>query len=287
MIPVIDTTVHTIPERVRCTACDAETSAWMLANALATVEWVLVEGFWFCAKHAPAAPWIVALDRERNAHQVTMLKLDEYIGRASRVPGLSADLDAAQWERDVVLQRQPAAGQALREIDRLNTRRDADVAEWLATYEAMRAEIDRLTGAPPNWSHAEALQQRDAMIAANVEAQARIAELVAEVAASEAIEVQLAAKIGELHVEIEALRCNDLGTYFAGELSPERHEAFCAHLARCAACEPGLLELMQQEAIVSSGIDRGKAVIDAAVAWVRAGGTLAALAAAVNAMEET
>lgn len=103
--------------------------------------------------------------------------------------------------------------------------RAADLAEWRATYEAMRAEID-------------------------------------------------------------ALRCGDLAPYFDGELSAERRDAFCAHLARCKACEAGLLGLMQQDAVVSSGIDRGKAVIDAAVAWVTADGPIGAVIDAVNALDE-
>lgn len=45
--------------------------------------------------------------------------------------------------------------------------------------EAARAEVERLTAALPNWSHAEALQQRDALIAANVAAQAEIRRLTA------------------------------------------------------------------------------------------------------------
>lgn len=39
--------------------------------------------------------------------------------RASQIPGLSAALDEARWERDVVLARDPAAGQAIAEIARL------------------------------------------------------------------------------------------------------------------------------------------------------------------------
>lgn len=39
--------------------------------------------------------------------------------RANGIPGLTAALDEARWERDVVLQREPAAGQALNEIERL------------------------------------------------------------------------------------------------------------------------------------------------------------------------
>lgn len=51
-------------------------------------------------------------------------------------------------------------------------------------------------------------------------------------------------------VEIEALRCSDLGAYFDGELSPGRRDAFEEHLTRCRRCADGLVGLMQETAIV-------------------------------------
>ncbi|HEU4727717.1 MAG TPA: hypothetical protein VFT22_07505 [Kofleriaceae bacterium] len=52
---------------------------------------------------------------------------------ASRVPGLTASLDEARWERDVALKREPAAGQALAEISRLRAELEtANAARALA-----------------------------------------------------------------------------------------------------------------------------------------------------------
>lgn len=173
--------IEPLPARIRCTACSAETSSSLLEIAPATMGWLLLEGFWFCADHAAAAPWIVLLDRARNAHQAALLRQEQL--------------------------------------------RDDDLIEAATTYEAMRAEI-------------------------------------------------------------EVLRCGDLGEYFDGELSTERRDAFDRHLATCERCAAGLLGLMQQDAVVSQGFERRAAVVDAAVACVRRGGTLAALTAAVNAMED-
>ena len=89
-----------------------------------------------------------------------------------------------------------------------------------------------------------------------------------------------------MRAELDALRCGDLGPYFDDELSAERHAAFDLHLTTCERCAAGLPVLMQQDAVVSQGFARRAAVVDAAVAWVRRGGTLAALTAAVNTLED-
>jgi hypothetical protein len=55
-----------------------------------------------------------------------------------------------------------------------------------------------------------------------------------------------------MRAEIKALRCGDLGPYFGGRLSAERAAAFQLHLATCAACAAGLLDLMQLEASLTT-----------------------------------
>jgi hypothetical protein len=220
------------PERIRCTACSADTTAWMLAIAPTTMGWMLLEGFWFCEVHAPAAPWIVLLDRERNAHQVTLLTLEQAIddlGHATSAEGDWLSKTSRMMCETMLGERDALRGKVREhaaEIEALTIARNTDRTEWIATYDTMRAEI-------------------------------------------------------------EALRCGDLGAYFDGELSSERRDAFDRHLATCKTCAEGLLGLMQQSAIVSDVVERRDAVVAAAIAWVRAGGTLAALHAAVNAIEET
>lgn len=70
-------TAPLISERVRCAGCAAETSQATLDAAPTTMGWVEHDGFRLCADCAPSAKYIVALDRERNAHQVTLGKLEQ------------------------------------------------------------------------------------------------------------------------------------------------------------------------------------------------------------------
>lgn len=80
--------------------------------------------------------------------------------------------------------------------------------------ESARAEVDHLTAALPNWSHAEALQQRDALIAAGVAAQAEIRRLRSE-------------RVPLSDLQREATEVNDLNGVVA----------FCAGVfARIARC---------------------------------------------------
>lgn len=64
----------------------------------------------------------------------------------------------------------------------------------------------------------------------------------------------LRARVRVLTAEVEALRCGDLGAFHDGELSPERETAFRLHLATCAACEAGLLPLMQLDARLRTSV---------------------------------
>lgn len=228
-----------LPTRIRCTACSAETSSAVLEIAPVTNGWLLLDGYWFCADHVTAAPWIIALDRANNAHQVTMLRLAEAadergsavaerLGAVVEVSQLAARCEGLEG----MLGSERDAGALRTRIRNLRARneheRAADLDEQSATYATMRAQI-------------------------------------------------------------EALRCGDLDAFHDGELSPERAAAFRLHLATCAACEAGLLSLMRLDVNLAGMADVGvrrRAVFDAAVAWVTAGGTLAALTAAVNAMED-
>lgn len=114
----------------------------------------------------------------------------------------------------------------------------------------------------------------------------RTAELDAITVARNQDRTEWVATYEAMRTELDALRCGDLGPYFDDELSAERHAAFDLHLTTCERCAAGLPVLMQQDAVVSQGFARRAAVVDAAVAWVRRGGTLAALTAAVNTLED-
>lgn len=118
----MDIPIEPLPARIRCAACGAETSSTLLHLAPTTMGWLLLEGFWFCADHASAAHWIVQLDRERNAHQVTLLRLD------------AAHVDAIDGEH--------ADGTACLECEvrMLRKQRTADIAE----IEALQAALLRL-----------------------------------------------------------------------------------------------------------------------------------------------
>lgn len=48
-------------------------------------------------------------------------------------------------------------------------------------------------------------------------------------------------RIAALEREVEQLRCGDLMPFHDGDLSPERHSAFKAHLGRCAECQRDLV----------------------------------------------
>lgn len=69
-------TAPLISERVRCACCPAETSLATLETAPTTMGWTELEGFRFCETCSPRAADVVALDRERNAHQRTIGQLE-------------------------------------------------------------------------------------------------------------------------------------------------------------------------------------------------------------------
>lgn len=90
MMPVITPQ----PARVRCTACPAEIERGCLDIAPLTWDWLMLDGHWFCPDHRTAAPWIVALDSERNAHQVTLLRLDE---ARDRIAALEREVETLRF----------------------------------------------------------------------------------------------------------------------------------------------------------------------------------------------
>lgn len=72
-----------------------------------------------------------------------------------------------------------------------------------------------------------------------------------ELGAAAATEVRLTERVAELEELVEQLRCGDLDAFHDGELEPDRAEAFRKHVTRCARCEAGLLDLMQETATTS------------------------------------
>ncbi len=96
---------------------------------------------------------------------------------------------------------------------------------------------------------------------------------------------EAAATYATMRAEIEALRCYDVDAFHDGELSTERADAFRLHLGTCVACESALHDRMQVSTMVSSAVDRQRAVVDAAVAWVTADGSITAIVAAVDELE--
>ncbi len=64
-------------DAIRCTRCTAHFDRALLVFAAIRGNWIEIDGFWFCGDCHAFAPLIVQLDRERNAHQVTMLKLEQ------------------------------------------------------------------------------------------------------------------------------------------------------------------------------------------------------------------
>lgn len=60
------------------------------------------------------------------------------------------------------------------------------------------------------------------------------------------------AREAELEQLVEALRCGDLVNFAAGELAPDRAEAFREHLVRCTACQVGLVENANLDARLSA-----------------------------------
>lgn len=124
-------TVAPLPIRIRCTACPMVTSGSLLELAPTTMAWLLLDGFWFCEACRSAAPYIVALDRERNAHQVTMLRLDEANDEIAR--------------HRVLLAASGPAFAALEALgDECRCRREADLDEAAANHAAAMAEIGAL-----------------------------------------------------------------------------------------------------------------------------------------------
>lgn len=86
--------------------------------------------------------------------------LAEARAKANEAPGLSAALDEARWERDVVLAREPAAGQALAEIERLV--RDLAEAREVAVRNATDCAHLRQSAIALEAALAEARKERDA-----------------------------------------------------------------------------------------------------------------------------
>jgi hypothetical protein len=89
------------------------------------------------------------------------------------------------------------------------------------------------------WIDARRVALRDAMIA-------RLD------AAREADADEAAATYNALRLELETLRCGDLGPFFDDELPPERAEAFRLHLGTCETCQRDLEGHMQLDARLSA-----------------------------------
>lgn len=64
--------------------------------------------------------------------------------------------------------------------------------------------------------------------------------------------VELAARVAELEVLVEVLRCGDLAAFADGELAPDRAVAFREHLGRCVECQSGLERDMQIDALLTA-----------------------------------
>jgi len=106
----------------------------------------------------------------------------------------------------------------------------AERIEWLARQRpiwdgadqlaAAKAEVARLTAALPNWSHAEALQQRDALIAAGVAAQTKIRQLHADIALADQTAKVQAGHIAELREALSDALADLLG--YRGEYDTTR-----------------------------------------------------------------
>lgn len=67
----------------------------------------------------------------------------------------------------------------------------------------------------------------------------------------------LRARVRELEALVNELRCGDLNAFADGELSEQRHADFERHMATCAKCAAGLLDLMQ-EIVATAGASATK-----------------------------
>lgn len=98
--PVPEIPIAPLPELIRCTRpeCSSTLDRALLDIAAVSVDWFQLDGYWFCPACRITAPWIVALDREKNAHQATIFRLEQARDRIAELERAAAGVSSVDTE---------------------------------------------------------------------------------------------------------------------------------------------------------------------------------------------